>query len=46
MNLNDNPIVLQESSEEIIGRIKELKTVLVDQADEGIILIQEVSIGG
>ena len=41
LNLNDNPVALQESSEEIIGRIERLKRVLVDQVDEGILHIQE-----
>jgi len=41
LNLNDNPVALQESSEEIIGRIERLKTVLVDQVNEGILQVQE-----
>jgi len=41
LNLNDNPVALQESSEEIIGRIERLKTVIVDQVDERILQVQE-----
>lgn len=41
LNLDDDPVVLQKTSEEIISRIKELKTGLADQADERILQIQE-----
>jgi hypothetical protein len=41
LNLDDDPILLQKTSEEIIDRIKELKKVLVDQSDERVLQIQE-----
>ena len=41
LNLDDDPIVLQKSSEEIISRIKELRAGLVDQVDERVLQIQE-----
>ena len=41
LNLIDNPAALEEASEGIIGRIQSLKAVLVDQADEGILQVQE-----
>ncbi len=41
LNLNDNPVVLQVASEEIISRIERLKAVIVDQVDERILQVQE-----
>jgi len=41
LNLDGDPVVLQKTSEEIISRIKELRTDLADQADERVLRIQE-----